>query len=49
MLRPYSEENLNVTYTSETSLNYNQTERRHTPEEDIPHGHHCGELKISCF
>ena len=46
---PYSEENLKVTRTSDLSLNYNQTACRHVPEEDIPHGHHCGKLKISRF
>jgi hypothetical protein len=49
MLPPYSEEKLKVKRTSEMSPNYNQTACRHIPEEDIPHGHHCGTLKISRF
>jgi len=49
MMPPYSEEKLKVTRTSEVYLNNNQTARRHTPQEDIPHGHQCGKLKISRF
>jgi hypothetical protein len=49
MLPPYSEKKLKATRTSELHLNNNQTARRHTPEEDIPDGHHCEKLKISRF